>query len=124
MVNTKDKENLRFSAWLQAEMDKRKWTQTDLSKSAKEKGHSIAQAMISYVLNGKNDPTPRFCEAIAVAFDMSVIEVYEVAGVMLEFTKELNGNGVATKVSDIARKLPKDKQDELLRYAKYLLSGD
>lgn len=69
--------NAKFSEWLQEELDKRGWSQSELSKRA-----GVARATISNVLSGMRQPGPELCGAIARAFDVPQTVVFQAAGLM------------------------------------------
>jgi hypothetical protein len=53
-------QRIYFSEWLQAEMDKRGWSQSDLARSA-----DLNRAVINKLLNGKSHPQPPTLGAIS-----------------------------------------------------------
>jgi transcriptional regulator with XRE-family HTH domain len=69
--------NLRFSEWLQLELDKRGWSQSDCARSA-----NLNRAVINKLLNGKSKPQPSTLAAIARAFKIPVETVYRAAGLL------------------------------------------
>jgi transcriptional regulator with XRE-family HTH domain len=70
-------QHLRFSEWLQAEMDRRGWSQSDCARSA-----SLNRAVINKLLNGKSKPQPPTLAAIARAFKIPVETAYRAAGLL------------------------------------------
>lgn len=70
-------QDLRFSEWLQAEMDRRGWSQSDCARSA-----SLNRAVINKLLNGKSKPQPPTLAAIARAFKIPVETAYRAAGLL------------------------------------------
>jgi ribosome-binding protein aMBF1 (putative translation factor) len=55
-------ERIDFSEWLQAEMNKRGWSQSDLARSA-----DLNRAVINKLINGKSHPQPSPWESISRA---------------------------------------------------------
>jgi transcriptional regulator with XRE-family HTH domain len=70
---------LNFSDWLQAELDKRQWSQADLARSA-----GLSRAVINKLLNGKIYPQPATLEAMARALKLPVETTYRAAGLLPE----------------------------------------
>jgi len=69
--------NLRFSDWLQAEMDKRGWSQSDCARAA-----DLNRAVINKLLNRKSRPQPFTLVAIARAFKIPVETAFRAAGLL------------------------------------------
>ena len=70
-------EKMNFAEWLQAEMDKRGWSQSDLARSA-----DLNRAVINKLLNGKSHPQPTTLGAISRAFKMPIEITYRAAGLL------------------------------------------
>ena len=70
-------QSLRFSEWLQAEMHKRGWSQSDCARAA-----DLNRAVINKLLNGKSKPQPFTLVAIAHAFKIPVETAYRAAGLL------------------------------------------
>ena len=70
-------QNLRFSEWLQLELDRRGWSQSDCARSA-----NLNRAVINKLLNGKSRPQPSTLAAIARAFKIPIETVYRAAGLL------------------------------------------
>jgi transcriptional regulator with XRE-family HTH domain len=70
-------QHLRFSEWLQAEIERRGWSQSDCARSA-----NLNRAVINKLLNGKSKPQPSTLAAIARAFKMPVETAYRAAGLL------------------------------------------
>jgi len=70
-------QNAYFSEWLQAEMDKRDWSQSDCARAA-----DLNRAVINKLLNGKCRPQPSTLGALARAFKMPVETAYRAAGLL------------------------------------------
>ena len=69
--------NLRFADWLQTEMDKRGWSQSDCARAA-----DLNRAVINKLLNRKSRPQPFTLEAIARAFKIPIEAAYRAAGLL------------------------------------------
>ena len=67
-------QRIHFSEWLQAEMDKRGWSQSDLARSSE-----LNRAVINKLLNGKSHPQPTTLEAISRALKIPIEITYRAA---------------------------------------------
>jgi transcriptional regulator with XRE-family HTH domain len=66
-----------FSEWLQAEMDKRGWSQSDMARAAE-----LNRAVINKLLSGKSHAQPATLEAISRALKIPLETLYRVAGLL------------------------------------------
>jgi transcriptional regulator with XRE-family HTH domain len=70
-------QNLGFAEWLQSEIDKRGWSQSDCARAA-----DLNRAVINKLLNGKSKPQPQTLIAIARAFKIPIEIAYRAAGLL------------------------------------------
>jgi len=70
-------QSLHFAEWLQAEMNKRGWSQSDCARSA-----DLNRAVINKLLNGKSKPQPLTLVALARGFRIPVEVAYRAAGLL------------------------------------------
>ena len=70
-------QNTFFTQWLQSEMDKRGWSQSDCARAA-----DLNRAVINKLLNGRCRPQPATLMAIARAFKIPVEIAYRAAGLL------------------------------------------
>lgn len=70
-------QSLRFAEWLQAEMDKRGWSQSDCARACE-----LNRAVINKLLNGKSRAQPITLAAIARGFKIPVETAYRAAGLL------------------------------------------
>ncbi len=70
-------QSLRFAEWLQAEMDKRGWSQSDCARAA-----DLNRAVINKLLNGKSKPQPPTLVALARAFKLPIETIYRAASLL------------------------------------------
>jgi len=70
-------QNLHFAEWLQIEIDKRGWSQSDCARAG-----DLNRAVINKLLNGKCKPQPATLIAIARGFKIPVETVYRAAGLL------------------------------------------
>ena len=67
----------RFTEWLQNEMDKRGWSQSECARAS-----DLNRAVINKLLNGKCNPQPVTLIAIARGFKIPVETAYRAAGLL------------------------------------------
>ena len=70
-------QRIYFSEWLQIEMDKRGWSQSDLARFA-----DLNRAVINKLLNGKSHPQPPTLAAISRALKIPLETTYRAAGLL------------------------------------------
>jgi transcriptional regulator with XRE-family HTH domain len=70
-------EKIIFSEWLQNEINKRGWSQSDLARAA-----DLNRAVINKLLNGKSHPQPATLEAISRALKLPIETTYRAAGLL------------------------------------------
>jgi len=70
-------QNIDFAEWLQAEMSKRGWSQSDMARFA-----DLNRAVINKLLNGKSNPQPSTLGAIARALKIPIETAYRAAGLL------------------------------------------
>jgi transcriptional regulator with XRE-family HTH domain len=70
-------QSLRFAEWLQSELNKRGWSQSDCARAAE-----LNRAVINKLLNGKSKPQPVTLVAIARAFKIPIEMAYRAAGLL------------------------------------------
>ncbi len=70
-------QNLRFAEWLQVEIDKRGWSQSDCARAC-----DLNRAVINKLLNGKCKPQPTTLIAIARGFKIPGETIYRAAGLL------------------------------------------
>jgi transcriptional regulator with XRE-family HTH domain len=70
-------QSLRFAEWLQVEIDKRGWSQSDCARACE-----LNRAVINKLLNGKCKPQPVTLIALARGFKIPVETAYRAAGLL------------------------------------------
>jgi len=70
-------QSLRFTEWLQREIDKRGWSQSDCARACE-----LNRAVINKLLNGKCKPQPVTLIAIARGLKIPVEAAYRAAGLL------------------------------------------
>jgi transcriptional regulator with XRE-family HTH domain len=70
-------QSLRFAEWLQIEMNKRGWSQSDFARAC-----DLNRAVINKLLNGKCKPQPATLMAIARGLRIPVETAYRAAGLL------------------------------------------
>lgn len=118
-----------FRKWLAEELRVK-----DYSQSAFAEAIGVTQSFVSKVLSGDKSPSLDFLVKTAVALDISPLVVFTKAGIFpapsdvdLEFGSLTDtasvlslGNPALTELTDLARALPPDKLEELIRFARFL----
>jgi transcriptional regulator with XRE-family HTH domain len=83
----------------------------------------ISRSNISMILNGKAPPGFEFCKAIARAFDMPVIQVLKLAGLLEEEEEEEvkeEDDPIINEILEEARTLEPENRKQLLIFARWL----
>jgi transcriptional regulator with XRE-family HTH domain len=70
-------QSLRFAEWLQLEMNRRGWSQSDFARAC-----DLNRAVINKLLNGKCSPQPTTLMAIARGLRIPVETAYRAAGLL------------------------------------------
>jgi transcriptional regulator with XRE-family HTH domain len=70
-------QSLRFAEWLQIEMNKRGWSQSDFARAC-----DLNRAVINKLLNGKCKPQPATLMAIARGLRIPMETAYRAAGLL------------------------------------------
>lgn len=70
-------QRIDFSEWLQSEMNKRGWSQSDLARAS-----DLNRAVINKLLNGKSHPQPVTLVAISRGLKIPVEITYRAAGLL------------------------------------------
>ncbi len=69
--------SMTFSTWLIDELNKRRLSRAELARRM-----GMSSTTITYVINGKRNPGPDLCQAIAKAFGLPPELVYRQAGLL------------------------------------------
>lgn len=70
-----------FSEWINQELNKRGWNQSELARRA-----DISRGTLANIMNGNRGIGPETCTAIAEAMDLPAIEVFRAAGLLPQAT--------------------------------------
>jgi transcriptional regulator with XRE-family HTH domain len=118
-----DKYSLQFAERLR---DARgEMPQTELLSLLKEQGLELTQARLSHYENGRNYPDPPILAALATALGVSADWLLGLTTEELPVADLQEKLAAATgehRINKIMRKLPKDKQEQVMTFAEYLLS--
>src|SRR5512139_3151474 len=69
---------ISFSQWLNKEVRKRGWTQSDLGRAA-----CLNRAVINKLFNGQCQPKHATLQALSCGFDLPIETIYRAAGLLL-----------------------------------------
>ncbi len=102
-----------FPEWLQEQLDERGWRQIDLVNRS-----GIYSSYITYILQGKHKPGPKFCRSIASALDLKEELVFIQAGHLSpKIYTEYNYEDWITSYSQLSI----SDQQELIEFARFKL---
>lgn len=99
-----------FADWLIGALNKKGWKQADLAKASK-----LTPTAISDVLSGKRNAGSKFCERVALAFNLPPETVYRAAGILPPLTPK---TALIETIDHIISTLPQDDQEDILEYAR------
>lgn len=102
-----------FNLWLQTEMDKRGWSQTDLAQRG-----GISRSSVSMLFSRDRPPGPDVCRAIAAAMRIPEELVFRKAGLL---SSKAGIDETAERVLHLFAKLTPRGQDEVLEYVELKL---
>lgn len=111
---------MSFAEWLQKELDKRGWSQTDLARNAKKSGYKISRPQITLVLNGDRQASGDVCVAIAQGLNIPREEVFRARGWLLEEPEKVIPPQATPDVSKLIRDLT-SLEDETQKKATQVL---
>lgn len=109
-----------FSEWLQAEMDRHHWNQTEFSQKS-----GLDSGFISNVLSETKKPGPEFCRKAAKALGVPQYIAFFHAGLITELPDDSEPKNERTK--DIARRaegLSEERLAMLEQYVAFLEQGE
>lgn len=75
--------NMEFAQWLQNELNKRGWSQSDLVRCSETVGYKISHTQLSNILQRKRQAGPDTCIALAYVLELSRSEVFRARGWLL-----------------------------------------
>lgn len=97
-------------AWLSEELERRKWSQGNLSRQA-----GLSRPFVSRVLSGDLGPSVNFCHKVAAALGESPEKVLRLAGILATASED----DTLQELMELARALPPEDRTELLDYARF-----
>lgn len=97
-----------FALWLIAEMDRRGWTNSELSRRA-----GIVPSTLSKVISGQNSPGLDFCLGVARAFGYPPERVLRESGLL---PTALADERLFQQFMDVARNLSQAELENALEY--------
>lgn len=103
--------NSFFSEWLQQELSKRGWAQSELARRA-----GLTRGAISSLVSGRNNPKAETCVAIARAFDLPPETVLMAADLLPEIPPP-GQDPTFTEILNVVKNMNPEERAELLDYA-------
>jgi transcriptional regulator with XRE-family HTH domain len=109
-----------FIDWLQGELDKRGWSQSELVKRSQAVGYPLSQAQFSRIMTGVSQAGPDACIAIAHTLNIEREEVFRARGWLPYSFKEtdLKLSIEAAQLAVEVDRLPPTARRIVLRVAK------
>lgn len=115
---------MEFFQWLEEELHKRGWSQSDLVKHSQIVGYPISQAQLSRIITGIRQAGPEACIAIAHALGVSRQEVFRARGWLFRELRE--GPEIDPRAERLAREvsaLPFESREMVLDVMEPVLSS-
>lgn len=106
----------QLSVWIQVELKERGWSQYELARRS-----GLSRSLISKTVANKIPASANFAVSIAHAFGVTPEKTLRLAGILPPLPESVDG--LAAELVEIAQSLPTDKQEELLRFARFLKVG-
>lgn len=104
-----------FNAWLTGELERRSWSDFELSRRAK-----ITHAVLSRARSGTL-PKWEACVSISAALGLPAEVVFRKAGLLPPDPRE---DQVKAELDELYREAPKETRMEILRFVRYLVRFD
>jgi len=104
-----------LNSWLEGMLKETGWSVRELARRAE-----VSQSYTSRVLSGKQEPGAKFYRGIAKAFDLAVSEVERLDREGVEPDSISDAPITLREAWQILKGLDPEKQNDLLRYARYL----
>lgn len=98
-----------FIDWLNDQLRERGWKQADLAKFS-----HLDTSYISNLINGKRNPGPVACKALASALRIPLDTVYQAAGLLRN--PKPDNDGIIEEITDIYTRLDDDNRIDALEY--------
>lgn len=100
-----------FSEWLEYEMSKRGWSQSDLAHAA-----GVPRGSIGNLLRNTRKPGPELCNAIALALEIPPEEVFRKAGLL---SPKPESDEKSDEIGYLFKQLTPREQEELIELARF-----
>jgi transcriptional regulator with XRE-family HTH domain len=101
----------RFSDWLNQEMQKHNWSQSDLARAS-----GLSRQVISYYLSDKSkSPDENALQKLAHAFKLPVETVFRAAGIL---PQQIPENETIEQITHLTKELPPQEQQDILEFIK------
>lgn len=104
---------LRFSEWLQEQMDRNDWSQTDLAERS-----GLSPGAIGNLVREERNPSPDSLIALAHALKISPEEIFRIAGLLPELEER---NQLLETINHLAAQLPPEDRQDVAEYIRLRL---
>ncbi len=105
-------DRIDFSTWLDNELLKRNWSQSELARRA-----GVTRSGINGVIIGSRNPGTDLCEAIARALRLPPEEVFRAAGILPPVTPDTR---LSAEMEYLLARLTPARREEVLNYIRFL----
>jgi transcriptional regulator with XRE-family HTH domain len=102
-------------------------TQPDLLKRLEALGFTLSQPALSHYEKGRRFPDPPMMAAMAQILEVSLdhlMGLTEITSPVTELLEDLANASGEGKINKIIKQLPKDKQEQVITFAEYLLAQE
>lgn len=99
-------------AWVSQEIERRHWSYRELARKT-----GFSPSLVSKVLLEKRSASADFCIKVANALGESPEKLLRLAGILP--TSPASEDSTLQELMDLARSLPPEEQEEVLKYARY-----
>lgn len=101
---------ISFADWLQEELNKRGWSQSELGRRA-----GLSRATISVLISGRSQPKAETCLALARALNLPAETVLKAADLLPELPAP-GGDPTIGEIADMLKRMTAEERQEILAY--------
>ena len=104
-----------FGNWLEQEINERGWSQAELARKA-----TSSRTSINNIINGRRDPGPEMCRAIANALNLPQEYIFKKAGLIDVDNGEEDTSPTLEEANELMEQLPEEYQQQALALIRFL----